>query len=301
MEDMLRHFENECTLHSVECFRCGEAVLHRELGMHYVAGCMAARVSSARTDDTSSDSRALTLQDVRNALEEVKLLLRDPNRDHVLPAIQSQVNQLTEEVRNQESRLTEITGEVGLSASAATAQHAATASSTGLQVSASPQNPADKASTSTSSLSCLQEMLVNQRPDILSNLLPHVLEQMQQTSTQDYPQHVVDYLGPPNGACHLTLTTPLSTTRTWREVLGTATYVITLENCVFSSSKSMNILGNIAVLHTRDAYFFVCIIDYKASLIFGHTLDIGIKFVGEAYGSRSLAPSFDVTAYDSRT
>ncbi|KAL1446226.1 hypothetical protein MTO96_044648 [Rhipicephalus appendiculatus] len=113
MEDMLRHYENECTLHSVECFRCGKAVLHRQLGMHYVAGCTAG-VSSARTDDTSSDSRALTLQDVRNALEEVKTLLRDPNHDHVLPAIQSQVNQLTEQVRNQESRLTEITGETAM-------------------------------------------------------------------------------------------------------------------------------------------------------------------------------------------
>ncbi|KAL1433747.1 hypothetical protein MTO96_012279 [Rhipicephalus appendiculatus] len=31
MEDMLRHFEKECTFHSVECLRCGEGVLHRDL------------------------------------------------------------------------------------------------------------------------------------------------------------------------------------------------------------------------------------------------------------------------------
>ncbi|KAH7975951.1 hypothetical protein HPB52_006849 [Rhipicephalus sanguineus] len=103
MEDMLLHYENECTFHSLECLRCGESVLHRELATHYVAGC-STRLSSARTENTSSESRALTLQDVKNALEEVKMLLRDPNHDQLLPAIQSQVNELTEQVRNQESR-----------------------------------------------------------------------------------------------------------------------------------------------------------------------------------------------------
>lgn len=135
-------------------------------------------------------------------------------------------------------------------------------------------------------------------PEIFSNLLPRVLERMKKISTQDYPRHVIDYLGPPNGACHLTLTRPLSTTRTWREVLGTVTYVITLENSVFSSWGMVNPLCRIVVLHTRDAYFSVGVLDYAFFYLFGRTLSIGIHFVGEAYGSRCLSPCFDVSAYN---
>ncbi|KAL3245373.1 hypothetical protein MRX96_046963 [Rhipicephalus microplus] len=39
MEDMLRHYESECIFHSVECLRCGKAVLQKELAEHYVVGC----------------------------------------------------------------------------------------------------------------------------------------------------------------------------------------------------------------------------------------------------------------------
>ncbi|KAL1433744.1 hypothetical protein MTO96_012276 [Rhipicephalus appendiculatus] len=132
MEDMLQHFEKECTFHSVECLRCGGGVLHRDLTMHYVAGCSTS-VSSALAENTSPESRALTLQDVKNALEEVKTLLREPNDHQMLPTIQSQMNELTEQVRRQESRLAEITGEAAANATAETAQHATTASSTVLQ------------------------------------------------------------------------------------------------------------------------------------------------------------------------
>ncbi|KAL1433730.1 hypothetical protein MTO96_012264 [Rhipicephalus appendiculatus] len=191
MQDMLRHFENHCTFHSVECLRCGEPVLHRELSTHYMAGCTAG-VSPACTDNTSSESTALTIQDVRKALEEVKTMLRDSNYDQALPRIQSQVNELTEHVRNQEYRLAEITREAVASVNAETAQHAATGSST------SRQNLAAEASTPTSSLSCSQEMLLNQRPELFFSLSPLVLEQMQKTQAEDYPQHAIEFMGPPN-------------------------------------------------------------------------------------------------------
>ncbi|KAL1470592.1 hypothetical protein MTO96_004545 [Rhipicephalus appendiculatus] len=168
---MLRHFEHECTFHSVECLRCGEAVLHMELATHYVVGCSAG-LSSTSNENASPESRALTLEDVRNALEEVKTLLRDSNHDQVLPAIQSQVKELTEQVRNQESRFAEITGEVGSSAHAVAAQRAAMASSTVLHESTSPENPAAEASMPTTSLSHSQAMLTNQKPEDLFETVP---------------------------------------------------------------------------------------------------------------------------------
>ncbi|KAL1421696.1 hypothetical protein MTO96_004080 [Rhipicephalus appendiculatus] len=177
MEDMLQHYEKECTFHSVECWRCGEAVLHKELKTHFAAAC-SVRVSSSRTETTSSESRAMTLQNVRNALEEVKTMLTHSNHDQVLSAIQSQVNELAERVKNQESRLAELAGESGSSVPADTDQHTAAASSTVSQESASRQDPANEATTSTSSLSCSQEML-NQKCKMFSNLSPRLLELMQ--------------------------------------------------------------------------------------------------------------------------
>ncbi|KAH7975687.1 hypothetical protein HPB52_004128 [Rhipicephalus sanguineus] len=92
MELMLRHYENECTFHTVECLQCGEEVLHKELSRHYAA------------ENASSDSQVLTLQDVTAALEELKALLRDANHEQLLLAIQSQMNELIEQIRNQEHR-----------------------------------------------------------------------------------------------------------------------------------------------------------------------------------------------------
>ncbi|KAH7975958.1 hypothetical protein HPB52_006856 [Rhipicephalus sanguineus] len=195
MEEMLQHFEKECTFHAVECLQCGEAVLHRELATHYVAWCSVG-VSSARRDNTSSESGAVTIEHVRNALEDVSLL-RESNLDQVLPAIQSQVNELTEQVGNQQTSLAEVTGEARSSLNAEMAEHAATASSAVLQESASWQNAADEASTSTSPLSCMQELLMNPKPEIFSDLSPSVLEQMQKTSTQDFPQHFIEYFALP--------------------------------------------------------------------------------------------------------
>ncbi|KAL1421703.1 hypothetical protein MTO96_004087 [Rhipicephalus appendiculatus] len=122
MENMLRHFEKACTFHAVGCLGCGKAVLHRNLATHYLAGCTAGVSSARRTGNASSDSRALTLQGVGNVSEEVKMLLKDQKHDQVLPSIQSQVNELTEQVRNLESSLAEITRESASSVSAETAQ-----------------------------------------------------------------------------------------------------------------------------------------------------------------------------------
>ncbi|KAL1433745.1 hypothetical protein MTO96_012277 [Rhipicephalus appendiculatus] len=181
MEDMLQHFEKECTFHSVECLRCGEGVLHRDLTMHYVAGCSTS-VSSALTENTSPESRALTLQDVKNALEEVKTLLREPNDHHVLPVMQSQMNELKEQVRSHQSRLAEITREVA--ATAETAQHAVKASSKVLQEPTTRQNPAGEASTSS------QDELTEQ-VERQESRVAEITREAAATATAETAQHAV--------------------------------------------------------------------------------------------------------------
>ncbi|KAL3245385.1 hypothetical protein MRX96_046974 [Rhipicephalus microplus] len=79
-----------------------DRVLHRGLQTHYVAGC-SATVSAARTENkTSLACRALTLQDVTAVLEELKRMLRDANHEQL--TIQTQMNYLIEQSRNQASR-----------------------------------------------------------------------------------------------------------------------------------------------------------------------------------------------------
>ncbi|XP_037528949.1 uncharacterized protein LOC119406287 [Rhipicephalus sanguineus] len=118
MEDMLRHYEKECTFHTVECLRCGEEVLHRELSTHYVAGCTAA-VSLAVMENTSSESRSLAFVDGTADLEELKTLMRNANHEQLLLQIQCQMNDLIEQIRNQEPRPAVITHAVSASASGA--------------------------------------------------------------------------------------------------------------------------------------------------------------------------------------
>ncbi|KAL1470012.1 hypothetical protein MTO96_040722 [Rhipicephalus appendiculatus] len=211
MEDMLRHYENECTFHTVECLSCGERVLHRELAAHFVAGCSAG-VCSASTENISPESRTLTLRDVSEAFEKVKTALRYVSDDQLLPAIQSHLNELTEEVRNHEFRLAEITREPRASAGAGTVQDAVVASSTVLQEPNSRHYAADEAIQS-SSFYFSQEMLNNQESEIFFKLSPGVLERMQKTSTQDYPQHYIDYSESPTSRCHFMMTRELSTTK----------------------------------------------------------------------------------------
>ncbi|KAL1467528.1 hypothetical protein MTO96_042111 [Rhipicephalus appendiculatus] len=85
---MLPHYENECAFHIVDCFRCGEGVLHSDLSSHYASGCTSG-LSSKGTDYTSLESVAAIVQDVRTSLEKMNAMLMNPDHDQLMPAIQS--------------------------------------------------------------------------------------------------------------------------------------------------------------------------------------------------------------------
>ncbi|KAL1470608.1 hypothetical protein MTO96_004559 [Rhipicephalus appendiculatus] len=193
MEDMLRHFENECTFHTVECWRCGEEVLHRELATHYVARCSAAD-SFAGTEKISSESGAVTFQDVVGALEEVKALWREANCEQLLLLeIQTRMNELVEHIRKQESRPTMKTEAPAAPATSKTDQVAAPSPSTSLQEGTSQQNPTEQASTSSTSRSCSEETLMSPQLEPLVDLPQEVLQAMRPTTREDYPKHAVTY------------------------------------------------------------------------------------------------------------
>ncbi|KAL3244955.1 hypothetical protein MRX96_018434 [Rhipicephalus microplus] len=287
---MLRHYENECTFHAVECSRCGEAVLHKELATHRAAGCSTS-VSSSRAENMSSEARALTLQDVRNALEEVKALLRQPNHDQALPTIQSQMNELKEQVASRHFRLAETTGEAA--ATAETVKHAVRASSTVLQEPTSQQNCGGEASTSSSALRPPEK--ISQRLEICRDMLPHILERMRKTTTQYYSQYLVECIWPHESTYHISPTCERLPTRSWRQLRGTVKYIVNID---FSKSKYFRehrIIWNVTVLHTADSYFSIAL--KEVILSNERTLCADIDFVGMMVGSRCPAPRFGISTY----
>ncbi|XP_077496201.1 uncharacterized protein LOC144107090 [Amblyomma americanum] len=105
MDVILRHYETECTFHTIDCPRCGDEILHKNLVSHYVTGCSGDTILGT-TEQPSSQDNALTIQDVRAAVEEMKDLIRNTYQDQ-FPALQSQMNQLTEQSRSDTTRLFE--------------------------------------------------------------------------------------------------------------------------------------------------------------------------------------------------
>ncbi|KAH7932478.1 hypothetical protein HPB52_025173 [Rhipicephalus sanguineus] len=252
---MLQHYEKECAFHIIDCFRCGDAVRHRDLSSHYASGCPSG-LSSEGAGYASLKSATAIVRGARASLEEMKAQLVNPDRDQLMPAIQSRMNELAQQMREHQSWLAEFTREVGASAGADMAQVAASISS---KMAGQPRYPrsetAEEASTTSPRQLRLQKSKTCRWPYFFVNLPPDLLQGMRQTSSQDYPQHAVSKCGPRDVKCHLNLTTPLSTTRSWRDVQGSVKYVLTLTNGDMDLPITENICARLTVLHTRDAYF----------------------------------------------
>lgn len=114
---------------------------------------------------------------------------------------------------------------------------------------------------------------------------------MRKTFSQDYPQHTIAHFDLPVGKCRLELASTLSTTATWREVHGSVTYVLTVENFSIDTCSESR-LADITVLHTRDAYFTV-----KVSVGL-RDFFVKIMFHGMAWFSGCSAPVFAVKVYN---
>lgn len=105
LEAVLVHFEQDCCFHVIECPRCDETVLHKDLPAH-VTACLA-ETASASTQQPASQGNALTSEDFNTAVSDLKRLLINPHHDQ-LPAMQSQVNELVENSKMQGTRMLEI-------------------------------------------------------------------------------------------------------------------------------------------------------------------------------------------------
>ncbi|XP_070397553.1 uncharacterized protein [Dermacentor albipictus] len=297
MDRMLQHYENECTFHTVECLRCGEGVQHRNLPTHYLAGCTA-RVSAAITE--SSQPTALTLEDVNAALEDLKAALGDANHDRLLPVIQSQLNELTEQVGSQETRFAGMTRQIGeceRQLKGEMARIAANISPTVSDQLTSPQYPAEKASTSSRLSWRSEKALILRKLEHFTNRSLNALESLWQTSPQDESRCVIAHSTPMQASIQH-LFSALATTLTRITQIGRVVYLLTLENCdeIIQWQGGRKKFAQISVLHMRDTYFTLAVWKHCNGL--NSYLDMEIVSYGMLEDSRCLPPIWHVTVED---
>nr|XP_054924794.1 uncharacterized protein LOC126527604 isoform X5 [Dermacentor andersoni] len=289
MDRMLEHYENDCTFHAVECWRCGEGVQHKDLPTHYAAGCSVG-VSSAITE--SSEHTAVTLADVNAALEDVKAMLGCLNHDQLLPVIQSQLNELAEQARTQAARFTRELGACEHNLKGEMARITATISSNTSHQRTSRENPEEEAGAS-SRLSLRSEKA------LILRKLEHIadLEHLRQTSPKpDFGRVIAHCSIFRGGAGHLCSALP--TTLASIKKIGNVMYDLTLENCeeIIQYQGFRRKFAEITVWHMRDTYFRVAVWKYCAYS--PNDLTVLIEFNGILADSKCLPPIWHVSVLD---
>lgn len=267
MGGMLRHYENECAFHKVECSACNEGVLHKDIPAHYAAGCSAATASAAR-GQSSSSSTELTSQILSAAVEDLKAFLRDSQQDQLLPVVQSQLNELTEHVRNQEVSLARIAREIRAFEKYYQADEVAAA----IPSSTSDRRP------------CRQKPWLDfgalYRATTQSGpRFPAVVARCQLVVSSDdsFPS----------------LTSVPSTSRRWCKELLRVTYLLTLDNAeeVFACrGEAERKLAEVTVSHMSDTNLLLAVSKRRNSF------EVEIQFDGLLPGSQCFPPPRRVTA-----
>ncbi|XP_075526438.1 uncharacterized protein LOC142558162 [Dermacentor variabilis] len=295
VERVLRHYEHECTFHTVECLRCGEGVLHKDLPTHYAAGCSAG-ASSAAPEKSFSESTALALHGVNSALEDLKSLLADPSRDQLLSAIQIQMNELMEYARSQETRCAEISRQLGTPEQNVKEDMVPVATANSSTVShrlPSGRHLAEEASKS-SSLSLLSEAaLILRKLEHFANLSFEAPKDLRETFQQG-GRHGIIVRYEPYDVSVQNLTSTVLSTRSFSEQYQSVIHTLTLENCdpVFLCKTGLGTFAQVTVLHMRDTYFTVAAsveyIDRTPYMI------VKIEFHGLLSASRCLPPAWRV-------
>ncbi|KAL3197141.1 hypothetical protein MRX96_044988 [Rhipicephalus microplus] len=202
--DMLRHYENECAFHTVECSTCNGSVLHNDILAHHAAGCSVSNASTTR-NHSSSVSTELTTQSLNAAMEDLKTFLRDSQLDQLLPAIQSQMNELTDHVRNQEVSLARIARQIR-----AFEEHSQ-ADGIAVPIPSSTLNPRSCRQMKSVDFSARHCAMTQSGPPI-----PAIVARCELLATSD------------EGS--LSLTNVPSTSSRWRSEVLSVTYLLTLDN-----------------------------------------------------------------------
>ncbi|XP_037502233.1 uncharacterized protein LOC119376500 [Rhipicephalus sanguineus] len=297
IEDMLRHFEKQCTWHAIECSGCGKQVLHKALSNHYVTECSNSNssagkgIASAEFSDLTLEDHGATSDDLYNG--DLQALFTNPKHDQLLSAIQGEINELTQQFGKHQSSLSEILASQDI-LKAQMAQVAAPACST---TSDQPRHLDEETTTTSPSASSSlplrsEKTLILRKLEAFADMSLRTLEHLRQSSTSHGPRGVRVYCEPVRLGCEdWHLTNARSNVRRWSEVSGLVQYHVILENCDADTLTSL--LGDaarITVLHMRDAYFTLEVFRDDTDLV------LWITFHGILAGSPCPAPVISVRA-----
>nr|XP_050031753.2 TNF receptor-associated factor 5-like [Dermacentor andersoni] len=116
---LLEHFEAECGFHTSPCQRCGEDIPNAKLAAHHIGGCGAGSFSSALLAESSHRAQAKPPRkgaagDVTATAHGIEGHTGNPYEDEI-PALQSQVNELTEAARAQSAQLQDLNATLAVS------------------------------------------------------------------------------------------------------------------------------------------------------------------------------------------
>lgn len=102
---VLHHYEQDCSYHSTPCLSCGDSVLHRDLPRHYKSGCRR-RKQSGKWNRHSGQGDGSGEWSVLAAPGEPKVGIDDA----LLSSLQSQMNELTRQMRELGQELQKASG-----------------------------------------------------------------------------------------------------------------------------------------------------------------------------------------------
>ncbi|KAL1469616.1 hypothetical protein MTO96_024911, partial [Rhipicephalus appendiculatus] len=131
IEALVLHYDKECTFHAIQCQRCKQRILRRNIAAHYEAGCPRNASCSSDADPSKQTSMPASSDAINSAisafenslqrrierietnigskmtqlntrLQELKALIRDPCGDQ-LSSVQSQMNALVEQARSNDA------------------------------------------------------------------------------------------------------------------------------------------------------------------------------------------------------
>lgn len=92
LAELLRHYETECNFHASPCQRCGEHVPIAQLAAHYTVGCC----SDTRLATGGREGACAACDGIAASAREQEVPSKYRYNDDDIPALQSQVNELTD-------------------------------------------------------------------------------------------------------------------------------------------------------------------------------------------------------------
>ncbi|XP_077496202.1 uncharacterized protein LOC144107091 [Amblyomma americanum] len=284
MEAVLRHYEDNCTFHALECPRCGMSVLHKDLPDHYLTGCLV-NSSLTVTEHVSSQDNVLTIQDVSRALRELKTLLRDPYREF-LPSFQSQINELAECVKHQSAQIQEIERKLEQSEQSLKEEMNGIAGNMSMTIKADlrcqqdaftsvlqrslattePVAAADARATQISLPWCHEKQLILRKLELFVHQASMSIEELRQCVKHNVRRATAfcKRVGP--SFCHV-MDNALSMPHQGREdSVVEVSYLLTITNAdvLFESSGPLRKFATVIQWHRRDTYFILYLLAGKS-------------------------------------